>query len=138
VTDFAPEPLTLEARGDVSLESEGGSVRGNRMVLHGLDDLRIEGLPDALAHLRSTRGEWFALRVQRVGPTMIAEGVERAIFSDAGAHYELTCDRMTATRRSPLRAFASSRRAPSRAARTIRATRSRSAANTSKASGSST
>ncbi len=94
VIGFAPDPLTLRAIGDVSVVSSWGNVEGHSLSLTGLDAMTIDGLPDQLAHFKSDRGEWFALHVRRLGSSMIAVGVDRAIFSDAYGTYELGCGRM--------------------------------------------
>ena len=94
VVGFAPEPLTLEAIGEISLESVWGNVQGERLKLQGLENMKIDGLPGQLAHFASERGEWFALHVERSATRMIAVGVDRAIFSDEYGRYELGCDQM--------------------------------------------
>jgi len=94
VVGFSPEPLTLEAIGEISLESVWGNVQGERLKLNGLEEMEIDGLPDQLAHFESDRGEWFALHVERSATRMIAVGVDRAIFSDEYGRYELGCDQM--------------------------------------------
>jgi hypothetical protein len=94
VIGFSAEPLELVAVGDIELTSANGDVKGERLVLRGLDSMSIDGLPDQLAHFRSNNGEWFALHVERQYETVTATGVKNAVFTDGVSKFEFDCDRL--------------------------------------------
>ena len=101
VRDFDPEKLALQAEGNIEIESDQGTGRGERLSVDGRERFTLLGTAAKKATFEGPEGSGEARLVRRDGSTLYLEGDVTGDFkpsAGSGETYGMKCDELTVKR----------------------------------------